>query len=408
MKLEPKNMKPTVIVIGSADVIKLGLIRSFGELGYKVISIHVSGKNIFKMKPLDYYSKYVSTYYFTKAEGLIDLLIDKCTDDVKKPILMPLTDSMVYLIDQSVSKLSKYFIFPNINMQEGGITRLLNKVLQKKIAAEAGLNVPKTWEIPFANGGFVIPEELEYPCFVKGALSYNSKKQYQKKCCNSYELNELLTLCKRVGVYDLCAEEYLDIDKEVGIIAFSSQTDCIVPAIVDFLEMGKSPKGGISMRGQICSANNQELIQAIKSFLTKICYTGICNLDFIVSQGKYYFVEANFRYAAYGYSIFKSGVKVPEMIVCSLLGGDLDKYETSTNCKRTYFNEKVALIDVMEGSITYKKYKEMRNQSDILMIADSSDPKPHNMLWTLIVNKVLKQVSSMIKRMIPHRKKVNI
>jgi len=39
-----------------------------------------------------------------------------------------------------------------------------------------------------------------------------------------------------------------------------------------------------------------------------------------------------------------------------------------------------------------------------LMIADTSDPKPHNMLWTLIVNRVLTQVSSMIKKVIPHRK----
>jgi Ni2+-binding GTPase involved in maturation of urease and hydrogenase len=78
------------------------------------------------------------------------------------------------------------------------------------------------------------------------------------------------------------------------------------------------------------------------------------------------------------------------------------------NCNRTYFNEKVGLIDVMEGSITYKKYKKMRKQSDILMIADTSDPKPHNMLWTLIVNKVLTQVSSMIKKVIPHRMTVNV
>ena len=404
MKHETENMKPTIIVIGSADVIKLGLIRSFGELGYKIISIQISGKNKFKMKPLDYYSKYVSAYYFTTAAKLIDLLIDKCTDDVQKPILMPLTDSMVYLIDQSLSKLNKYFIFPNVNLQEGGITRLMNKVLQKKIATEAGLNVPKTWEIPFANGGFVIPEELEYPCFVKGALSYNSKKQYQKKCCNSYELNELLTLCKRVGVYDLCAEEYLDIDKEVGIIAFSSQTDCIVPAIVDFLEMGKSPKGGISMRGQIRPANNRELIQAIKSFLTKICYTGICNFDFIVSRGKYYFVEVNFRFAAYGYGVFKSGVKVPDMITCSLLGGDLDKYDTLPNCNKTYFNEKVGLIDVMEGSITYKKYKKMRKQSDILMIADPSDPKPHNMVWSMILNYMITFAITKIKKIVVLKK----
>jgi predicted ATP-grasp superfamily ATP-dependent carboligase len=404
MKLEPKSMKPTIIVIGSADIIKLGLIRSFGESGYKVISIHITGANKFKIKPLDYYSKYVSAYYFTKTTNLVDLLIDKCRDEVQKPILMPLTDSMVYLIDQSLSKLNKYFIIPNINLQEGGVTRLMNKVLQKKIAAEANLNVPKTWDIPFVDGDFIIPEDIEYPCFVKGSLSYKSKKQYQKRCNNLQELNELLTLCKRAGFYNLCAEEYLEIDKEVGIIAFSSETGCVIPAFVEFLEMGKSPKGGISMRGQICPANEQKFLQAIKSFLTKTCYVGICNFDFIVSRGKYYFVEVNFRYAAYGYGVFKSGVKVPDMITCSLLGGDLDKYDTLPNCNKTYFNEKVGLIDVMEGSITYKKYKEMKERSDILMIANPSDPKPHNMVWSLILNYMITFAITKIKKIVVLKK----
>jgi hypothetical protein len=123
-----------------------------------------------------------------------------------------------------------------------------------------------------------------------------------------------------------------------------------------------------------------------------------------VSRGKYYFVEVNFRYAAYGYGVFKSGVKVPDMITCSLLGGDLDKYDTLPNCNKTYFNEKVGLIDVMEGSITYKKYKEMKERSDILMIANPSDPKPHNMVWSLILNYMITFAITKIKKIVVLKK----
>ena len=75
---------PNIIVIGSADVIKLGLIRSLGELGYKVISIHICKGRTLKIKPLDYYSRYVSSYYFSNGNNLIDLLINKCTDEIIK------------------------------------------------------------------------------------------------------------------------------------------------------------------------------------------------------------------------------------------------------------------------------------------------------------------------------------
>mgnify|MGYP003571379902 CR=1 FL=1 len=394
-------MKPTIIVIGSSDVIKLGLIRSFGESGYKIISIHAVGTNKFKMKPLDYYSKYIRNYYFVKTTNLIDLLIDKCTDEVQKPILLPLSDNIVYLIDQSLSKLSKFFVIPSINGQEGGITRLMNKILQKKIATEVGLNVPKTWEIPFVDGTFIIPKDIEYPCFVKGAISYKSKKKYQKKCNNSQELNDLLSLCKQVREYDLCVEEYLDIDKEVGIMAISSITGCVTPTIVNLLDMGKGSTNGVSMRGEICSMDNlPELTKAISSFLAKLCFTGICNLDFIESEGKIYFVEVNFRYAAYGYAIFKSGVSLPEMIVNSLHGNAFGQSGMMSDRHKTYFNEKIGLINVVERSITYKKYREMTNHADILMIEDSSDPKPHKMMRVLIINYMMNCVIRKIKAIV--------
>ena len=117
-----------------------------------------------------------------------------------------------------------------------------------------------------------------------------------------------------------------------------------------------------------------------------------------MSRGKYYFVEVNFRYAAYGYGIFKSGVNVPDMIVCSLLGGDLGKYDTLPNSNKTFFNEKVGLIDVMDGSITFKKYKEKRKQSDILMIADFLDPKPNKKMWTIVVNNIVNKTLSRLKK----------
>lgn len=394
-------MKPTIIVIGSSEIIKLGLVRSFGALGYKIISIHVGGSNNFLMRPLDYYSKYISAYYFTKADDLVDLLIEKCKDAVQNPILLPLNDSMVHLVDQSRLKLSQHFLFPNVKQKEEGITKLMNKVLQKRIAAEAGLHVARIWEIPFVNGNFVIPADIEYPCFVKGVLSYKSKKKYQKKCNNSHELDGLLNLCKRNNVYDLYAEEFLDINREVGIMALSSSKGCATPALVELLRMGKGSTNGVSMLGRVCSMDNYtDLEKKIGSFLKSINYTGICNIDFIESRGKMYFVEVNFRYATYGYAIFKSGVNIPEMIIHSLCNNDIRDYGTLPKCNNTYFNEKVGLNNVMEGFISYQEYKDMRDNSNILMINDSSDPKPNNMMWTLVARNVINKVISMTKRKI--------
>lgn len=397
-------MKPTVIVIGSADVIKLGLIRSVGELGYKVISIHIVGSsksNMFRLKPLDYYSKYISAYYYSTADNLIDLLINKCSLRDQKPVLFPLDDKSVFLIDQSHHILNDHFLYAHVNHQEGGIIHLMNKNLQKKLAVEAGLYVAKGWEIPIVNGNYIVPKDIEYPCFVKGLFSYQSSKRCQCKCSNAHELNMFLSQSLQRGAYSLYAEEYLSVEREKGVIALSWGNNCTTPAIVDFIEEGRGSSNGVSMFGRINHLDGQDdLSRTIQRFIKSLHYTGICNIDFIESNGNLYFVEINFRYAAYGYGVFLAGVNLPALFVNNLLCVDVEgKKQLSVNGK-TYFNEKVCIFNLIEKYISYEKYRELKKSADFRLIENSKDPKPYHMLWSIIVNRLLILIKSKVNRLV--------
>lgn len=372
--------KPTIIVIGSADAIKLGLIRTLGEIDCKVISIHLGKVGSHMIKPIDYYSKHVSSYFFSDRSHLIDLLIQHCTDDKSKPVLFPLDDSSVYLIDKAHHVLEKHFLYANIGKKECGIVELMNKSIQKEKAEEAGLNVAKGWEIPFCDGDYVIPNDIEFPCFVKGELGYEGGKSLQRLCCNYDELRNLLDESLNSNRISFIAEEYLPIDKEIGFMCVSDGNNCIGPAMIEKSEIGKGTTNGVTMGGRMkFLPETDHVAQSIKLFLKNIQYAGISNFDFIESKGKLYFLEINFRYAAYGYGVGSLGVNFPSITVKSLSGEKIESVPISTEKDVFFLNEKIGLYNVLERFISWSKYTKMKKKSDILLVKCKSDPRPYRM-----------------------------
>ena len=384
--------KPTIVVIGSADIIKLGLIRSLGELGYKIVSIHLYKGRDLKIKPLDYYSKYVTSYYFSAENDLIDLLNNKCTEDNCKPVLFPLDDNSVYIIDMAHHILEKHFLYAHISHKECGIVELMNKSIQKQKAVEAGLNVAKGWKIPYDNGDYVIPTDIEYPCFVKGELGYEGGKKLQKVCYDYKELRKLLDESLNANRISFIAEEYLSVDREIGFMGVSVENGSIVPAMIEKTAIGKGTTNGVTMGGRMKFMHESDhIIQSIKVFLKNIQYVGITNFDFVESKGKLYFLEVNFRYAAYGYGISSAGLNLPNMFVRSFYGEKFEKSYPTTDKDSIFFNEKIGCINALEHFITWAQYKTKVKEADFLMVRDKKDPKPFRMFVVTMGLKYLKK-----------------
>ncbi len=393
--------KPTIIVIGSADVIKLSLIRSLGELGYKLISIHLGRKLI--IKPLDYYSKYISSYYFVNRSNLIDFLVQNCVDVDCKPVLFPLDDASVYIIDKAHHILEKHFYYAHVNHKEGGIVELMNKSIQKAIAAESGLIVAKGWRIPYTDGEYIIPEGIEYPCFVKGELSYGGNKSLQRKCNNYNELRKLLDESLSSCKIPFIAEEFLPIKKNIGIIGVFDGVNCIMAAKAELLVMGKGMSNGVSMFGKVSQLRDLILLKKIEAMLKEMHYTGIFNLDFVESRGELYFLEMNYRYAAYGYGLKSAGLNLPNLFVKSMYDNKTENIHLTMDKDLFYFNEKVGLHNVLERFISWSEYKLLEKKADVLLVRSKDDSKPYRMFFLSICQRIMIKRLSVIYRKYFHR-----
>lgn len=367
--------RPKAIIIGSKDVIKLCVIRAVGSFGCDVDVVHLGKKGKFT-NPVDYYSKYVNKFYYASQENLIQLLLDKCLCPHIKPVIFTLDDYSTFLVDEARDKLTNNFLFAHLN-SDGFLAELMNKHVFKAKALEVGMNVVMGWPIPFENGEFQIPEGIKYPCFVKGLQSFHASKKFQSRCNSHEELLLFLKNCKGKYPHPLYAEEFISIEKDYGVIGVSDGHKSVIPAKAELLEMGKGSTNGVSMLGTVSPLENTELCSQIKALLEKLHYVGIFNLDFVESNGKMYFVELNFRFAAYGYGVFRAGCNLPAILINTLHGNGLESLQTTIKGTYYYLNEKVGFTNVIAKSISLAKYRTLKKKADFTLVKDKEDLKPY-------------------------------
>ena len=185
-----------VVVIGHGYTSRLAVIRSVAQIGCEITVIVMAGRGRFSKKlntkkPIDCYSKYVSHVFYCYCQdelGLIQLLLDKCTDTQKKVIIIPDSDFSAAVIDKNQDILREYFLFPHIHHTPGAVELWMDKMKQKTLATTIGLSVASSTIIRVEKGHFEIPEIVNYPCFTKPLATIVGGKQNMKRCNNEEEL----------------------------------------------------------------------------------------------------------------------------------------------------------------------------------------------------------------------------
>ena len=376
-------MSQNVIILGSNPASRLALIRAVGEVeGCRVTIVNMVSKLPEKpYRTIDSYSKYVDRMLFAKkfdADGLAELLLTKCCDEKAKPIIMSIDDDSACLVDTIHDKLRDKFCFSHIQHQAGSIARLMDKQVQKELAKQFGFKVVNSWPVDIENGKYEVPETVTFPCYVKGRLSYHSAKQFQRRCNSWQELEKWLEVVAKNNPSPLLIEEFIEINKEYGVIGYCDSNKVVLPGIVELLDGGHGYHKGVSAFGRVNDFGlNEALKPKVEQLMRYLQLTGMFNIDFVESKGQWYFVEVNVRYAAYGYAVCKAGVNLPAFQIYGCLSKDDSKLNTQVVNGFCYANEKVAFDDFVNGYRSWKDYKDLMKKADCCLINQENDPQPY-------------------------------
>lgn len=365
-------MRPSVtnkcqpVIIGMDHYNTLGLIRSFGEKGYKPILILLGDCEIEKC--LTAKSKYANEIHITSPKEAINVLKNlKCE---WLPILFPSGDKAAELIDRNLNYLNKKFICPNINNTSGAVIAAMDKENMRSRAQQYGLLTPHTWQI---KEDLTTIDGIEYPCIIKACASINGPKSYEI-IHNTEELATAVSIM-RDTTQDIIVQNFIKKDYEIIFLGYSHNGKIGIPCVMK--KIREYPQNfGCTGLG-IISPNIEEYLslKQLKEFIKSYNYSGLFSVEFIVSGEQIYFLEINFRNDGNGYFPGKGGVNIADDYIQLISGNDIDY---NRRVDRTYrmMREFTDLNYVRTSGYSKLSWIKDILTTDVFQYWNNRDPKP--------------------------------
>ena len=389
----------------------ISIARSLGPCGYTVDMISNSTRK-------DKYGIAAACRYVRNCTEVITPKIDSDADEKivnallkygsehidetgnrEKIVLFPVDDFTTAVMDRNRSRLEAFFDMPSVeNGIDGSMVELMDKTVQSRIAAEAGLDVPEEWAISLA-GDIVVPDEITYPCFCKPIESFMGFKVELAKCENREALLRHLNWLKsRHADRSVLVQQFLNIEDEIDLSGLCVGDKVIIPAIIRKTAVSEHEKG-VTMAGVIspCDGLGDVYDKAV-NMLRSIRYTGMFDMEFNIADGKLYFNELNLRCGGPNYSYYASGVNLPDLLVKSMKGiACTPEEEKVSEFGKSFVYDKVAWEDYLNGYISKKKLNDLLAKSDLALLASEDDSEPGRQFLKQVKDQMTKQKKQKIK-----------
>lgn len=293
-------MKAIVISISGYNA--LGLVRSLGEADYEVVFICEGGVKT----PCEARSRYVKkVHVISYLDEILEIFHRNYWREPSRVPVLCGSDASIRFLDGHYDELKEKFLIFNAGAQSR-VKYFLDKYNTFTLAAQAGIDLIKTWTV---RGGDAIPDDVKYPCFIKGANSTMSTKRDMRICKDRQDLEQAL----RFDV-EFLVQEYIEKEYEIDVVGLSVRHgDAVyIPAVVRKLRDSLRWQSSYIELEDV--ANYPDLnLRALKRFVKSLGYEGIFSVELIYRGGKYYFLEVNLRNDAVGYLYTKGGVNYPKL-----------------------------------------------------------------------------------------------
>lgn len=337
-----------LIVFGNSNYNTLGVVRGMCSKGVEVFLLLVSTSH-FNTVIL---SKGVKEYKRVDDEEKgVAFLLDK-KDAWKDAVILPTSDKAESALDMNFDKLFLYYRFPHAKKQ-GMVNSLMDKCLQLKLAANAGLHVPVT--VRYRKGS-PLPEGIAYPCIAKPQNSTTGQKGIMHICRDKVELLQTLEVSHHVD--DFLLQQYINKEYEVLLIGCRLPDNRIwIPGV--FKKERWYLKGGDASYGIISTQLDEFFSQQTEvcTFIEKLNYYGPFSVEFGVMNGIPYFYEINLRNDGTSHYFHKAGIFIPYIHYLANVG-KLKEVDLTVPrlCNYTFIDEFGDLVNLRETKLSFRQW----------------------------------------------------
>lgn len=361
-----------VIVVGNNHHNTLGIVRSLGRAGMSVSCYVVDAaiRNSFVGK-----SKYIHDFKLFKSFDYLLEFMKREIIDERIPVFTT-SDAASDFIDTHYAELSQNYLLNSCGHRQGGISYWMNKEIMLSKAKECGLVVPNGVHFNTSFDLGAIPEDIVFPCIVKPQKSSLAGKNNFRICNNREQLEGAI-----VEVSEHCTEvliqEYIKRDYEVLVMGMRSTNinKTVIPGCLHKLRVCQHTKS----LGMLAYAYTSGMVdpaidvEAMRQFLDAIDYDGIFSMEFMIANGKAYFLEINLRNDGTQFCFEGAGVNLPMLWIKASLGEDIKSYKTCLDKK--YCVVEANYFRNVDWHHPLTVIKELRS-TNLFALFDKKDWKP--------------------------------
>ena len=359
-----KYAKNKAIAFGNDHANTLGVVQALGRKGISVTAALWGSKTGIVASSV-HTKRIVSG---SNSEECIRNIIDSCKDNLPV-VIIPCCDEAAVVLEKFEPELVPDFLFQKC--RNSTLKELASKDLQARLAKESGIDIPWTIEIQSVAD---IPEDITFPCITKPVVSTEGLTSDILVC---YDRDGLIRTVENIihRTRRLLVQQYIEKDSDYGVVGCRFSNGCVsVPDIITRTDL-YPPKTGLGTVYSLDVLNDDHIKEGIISFLEKIDYVGLFSFEYAKSKldGKYYFIEANFRNDGENPCLVKAGLNIHYAHYCDLIGEAFDLPQIHSH---TAISEVRHFRSLTHRNITLKKWISDLRSKDSFMSYYPEDKGP--------------------------------
>lgn len=279
-------MNRRTVIIGDSTHNTLSAVRSLGRAGIEqvlILKCHEDSCCVTKSK----YLRHADVFHITQIDEALPILNALKTFDGEQRLMCTFDEAAMW-VDAREEEFSEHFLTP---ARGNHIGNLFNKDAQCRLAAECGLTVPQS--VNFSRKDSLDNIKIGYPILLKPLNSTRGEKDDIHICHNRDELNT--ALLEQSHCADFILQEFIDKEYEVNCLGMRNENGAFIVGGVKKLRHYPKITGACSF-GLFQPIEKYNInLAGIDKFLKKANYHGPFSVEFLYRNGKYYFMEVNFR-----------------------------------------------------------------------------------------------------------------
>ena len=372
-----------IIVIGGDHHNMLGVVRSLGMRGCNNITAIITNDKTYSFVSKSRYIK--NSYTVKEEEGIILDLLKKNGDNDggKKAIIIPTSDFAACLIDKHLNELSDDYIIPSINGRQGEVVKYMDKYNQFLLAKEYGV---KMAECNIINLNEAFPNPSFSKCIVKPLVSANGNKIDITICDNADDYFKALEVFRNKQYDKVLVQEYVDFDRECGLIGCSGNGLMVLPGIIKKNRIYPISRGSNSYSNIEKVPRSHEIIKILK-MLKELGYSGLFDIEIFVKGDEVYLNEINFRNSGNAFAYCYDDIYLAYIWIAIALGENIEGEKLKISAPFSFVDERLEMKQLLDKNISFKEYIKTKRGAKAKLLHFKKDIKPSIYKYLYIVKR---------------------